>query len=337
MRHTRRQLPHTTQKKQLALWRRADDNLAPAHLGLSPVLPPCPFKHPPRWLFSQASSWPQAAAAPSPRQIADAIYTGGDIVTMNDPQPTAKRWRSRAARSSRSARAPISRSAPQRPDTRSSTSRGKTLLPGFLDAAQPLHQLAARGEPGQFYAPPAGPGKDVDSIVAELVKFRDATEDPEGEIISAYGYDENVMPDGRLLNRDDLDTRLPGQPGAGGPRLDARRGAQLRGAEEVRLLGGHQDAAGRRHRAQAGHQRALRPDHGDGLPADLRGAAQPTPAQEVEWSKAGQMLYAQAGMTTAHEGATHAGGPRADEACCRGRRQLIDVVAYPFITDLDRC
>ena len=43
------------------------------------------------------------------------------------------------------------------------------------------------------------------SIVAELVNDRDAKKVPKGEIIQAYGYDENVMPEGRLLNRDDLD------------------------------------------------------------------------------------------------------------------------------------
>ena len=32
----------------------------------------------------------------------------------------------------------------------------------------------------------------------------------------------------------------------------------------------------------------------------------PTRDQEIEWSRAGQMLYAQAGITTAQEGATHA-------------------------------
>jgi predicted amidohydrolase YtcJ len=32
----------------------------------------------------------------------------------------------------------------------------------------------------------------------------------------------------------------------------------------------------------------------------------PTKEQEVEWSKAGQELFAQHGVTTAHEGATHA-------------------------------
>ena len=30
-----------------------------------------------------------------------------------------------------------------------------------------------------------------------------------------------------------------------------------------------------------------------------------TAQQEIEWSQAGQMLYAEAGITTAHGGATH--------------------------------
>ena len=32
---------------------------------------------------------------------------------------------------------------------------------------------------------------------------------PKGAVIQAYGYDENVMPKGQLLNRDHLDKALP--------------------------------------------------------------------------------------------------------------------------------
>ncbi len=61
----------------------------------------------------------------------------------------------------------------------------------------------------------------------------------------------------------------------------------------------------------------------------------PTPAQEVEWSKAGQMLYAAAGITTAHEGASHAADIALMQRAAAGGATLIDVVAYPFILDLD--
>jgi predicted amidohydrolase YtcJ len=61
----------------------------------------------------------------------------------------------------------------------------------------------------------------------------------------------------------------------------------------------------------------------------------PTPAQEVAWSRAGQMLYAAAGITTAHEGATHAADVELIYRAAEGGANLIDLVAYPFILELD--
>jgi predicted amidohydrolase YtcJ len=62
---------------------------------------------------------------------------------------------------------------------------------------------------------------------------------------------------------------------------------------------------------------------------------QPSSEQEIAWSKAGQLLYAQHGITTAHEGATHAGDLDLMKRAAAGGATLIDVIAYPFITDLD--
>jgi predicted amidohydrolase YtcJ len=61
-----------------------------------------------------------------------------------------------------------------------------------------------------------------------------------------------------------------------------------------------------------------------------------TPAQEIEWTRAGQMLYAEAGITTAHEGATHFAQLEAIKRAADAGANLIDVVAVPFITDLER-
>ena len=61
----------------------------------------------------------------------------------------------------------------------------------------------------------------------------------------------------------------------------------------------------------------------------------PTTEQEVEWSKAGQMIYAAAGITTAQEGATHAADIAIMQRAAAGGATLIDVIAFPFILDLD--
>ena len=78
------------------------------------------------------------------------------------------------------------------------------------------------------------------------------------------------MPKGNLLNRDHLDKAFPDNPVIVGH--VSMHGGVLNSAraEEVRDLGRLQDAAGRRHRPEAGNPGALRADHGDGLPAGVR-------------------------------------------------------------------
>jgi hypothetical protein len=53
----------------------------------------------------------------------------------------------------------------------------------------------------KLYAPPSGPGKDVPGIIVELKKFAAERNIPKGEMIMGYGFDDTVMPDGRLVNR----------------------------------------------------------------------------------------------------------------------------------------
>jgi hypothetical protein len=61
-----------------------------------------------------------------------------------------------------------------------------------------------------------------------------------------------------------------------------------------------------------------------------------TAEQEVTLSKAGQMLYAEAGITTAHEGASHLPQIETIKRASEAGANIIDVVAYPFITDVDK-
>ena len=60
-----------------------------------------------------------------------------------------------------------------------------------------------------------------------------------------------------------------------------------------------------------------------------------TPEQEIERTKAGQRLYAEAGVTTAHEGASHLAQLRTMKRAAEAGANVIDLIAYPFITDVD--
>jgi hypothetical protein len=58
--------------------------------------------------------------------------------------------------------------------------------------------------------------------------------------------------------------------------------------------------------------------------------------QEIQWSRAGQMLYAQAGVTTAHDGATYLPQFQTIQRVSQAGGNIIDIVAFPFISEVDR-
>lgn len=279
---------------------------------------------------------PQASqVAPMQADTADTIYTGGDIVTVNDQQPSAEALAVKAGKIvAVGPRAEVEK-AYKGAGTQVVDLGGKALLPAFLDAHS--HYVSALTVANQVnvYAPPAGPGKDAASIVAELVKFRDTNKIAKGEVIQAYGYDENVMPKGQLLNRDDLDKALPDNPVLIGH--VSMHGAVLNSAALKKW-----DISAKT-KTPPGGVIVRKPGTQEpwGLIMEtaylpiFASLPQPTTAQEVEWSKAGQLLYARHGITTAHEGATHAGDLEVMKRAAAGGANLIDVIAYPFITDLE--
>ncbi|ORB98387.1 metal-dependent hydrolase [Mycobacterium persicum] len=266
---------------------------------------------------------------------ADAIYLNGDIVTIDDVQPTAEAV---AIKDGRIVAVGARDDVVQQhrgPRTRTVDLAGKTLLPGFIDPhSHYINSLTVANQVNVF-APPAGPGADVDAIVAELKNFRDARDIGEGEVIMGYGYDETVMPEGRTLHREDLDKDFPNNPVMVGH--VSLHGAVLNSAamEKYGISASTSTPPGGVIVRKDGS------DEPDGLVMEtaflpiFASLPKPTREQEVEWSIAGQMLYAAAGITTAHEGATHAADIAVMQRAAAGGATLIDIVAYPFILDLD--
>lgn len=265
---------------------------------------------------------------------ADTIYTGGEIVTIDDANPTAEAVGVKDGRILAVGGADIVEKF-RGPQTRDVDLDGKTLLPGFIDPHSHYINSISVANQVNVFAPPAGPGADVDAIVAELRKFRDARKIPEGEMIMAYGYDDTLMPGGRTLHREDLDVDFGNNPVLVGH--VSMHGAVLNSATMRKY-----DISAETETPHGGViVRKPGSNEPDGLVMEtaflpiFASLPAPTPTQEVEWSKAGQMLYAAAGITTAHEGATHAKDLALMQRAAAGGATLIDVVAYPFILDLD--
>ncbi|MGE5209328.1 MAG: amidohydrolase family protein [Alphaproteobacteria bacterium] len=214
--------------------------------------------------------------------------------------------------------------------------KGRALLPSFLDAHSHYSNSLLVANQCKLYPPPSGPGKDVPSIIAELKRYAGERKTPKGAMIMGYGYDDTVMPNDRLLNRDDLDEAFPDNP----VRVDhvSMHGAVMNSLALKKY--GFSAAS----KTPLGGVIVRKPGTEEPWGLIMETAFLPvmeksepmTAQQEIEWSRAGQLLYAEAGITTAQEGATHLAQVETIKRASEAGANIIDVISYPFITDVDK-
>lgn len=213
--------------------------------------------------------------------------------------------------------------------------KGQTLLPSFIDAHGHYISSLTVANQCNVYPPPNGPGNSPDAIVAALKKFAADKNVPKGEMIQAYGYDENMMPKDNQLNRDHLDAAFPDNPVIVGH--VSMHGAVL---NSVALKKFGYDA---NYVTPPGGVVVRKPGTKEPYGLIMETAylpvyaalPKPTEAQEAEWSKAGQLMYAASGITLAHEGASHIADIDVIKRVTDAGGNIIDVVVFPFMTDLD--
>ncbi|MFO1039960.1 MAG: amidohydrolase family protein [Geminicoccaceae bacterium] len=272
----------------------------------------------------------------SARDAADTVYFGGDILTMTGDAPGYVE--ALAVKNGKIVFAGPRDAATAMTD---GTSRlvdlgGKTLMPAFIDGHSHYINSLLVANQAKVYAPPSGPGKDVPSIIAEIKRFAAERAIPKGAMIMAYGYDDSVMPDGRLLNRDDLDAAFPDNP----VRVDhvSMHGAVMNSLalKKYGISAATETPPGGVIVRKPGTEEPWGLIMETAFLPVMEQAEPMTAAQEIEWSRAGQMLYAEAGITTAQEGATHLAQLQTIARASAAGANIIDVVAYPFITDLDK-
>ncbi|MCC7503021.1 MAG: amidohydrolase [Flavobacteriales bacterium] len=271
-----------------------------------------------------------------PSATADVIYFGGDILTMEGD--SAGYAEAVVVDSGRIVFVGTKREALklQGDSTVMHDLQGKTLLPGFLDAHSHFINSLLVANQCKLYAPPSGPAKDVPSIIAELKKYAADRKIPKGEMIMGYGYDDSVMPEGRLLNRDDLDAAFPDNP----VRIDhvSMHGGVLN-TLALKKYGISADT-----KTPPGGVIVRKPGTEEPWGLIMETAFLPvfersepmTAQQELDFTRAGQMLYAEAGITTAHEGATHLPQFQTMKRASDAGANIIDVVAYPFVTEVEK-
>jgi hypothetical protein len=267
---------------------------------------------------------------------ADSIYTGGDIVTLNDQQPTAEAVAVKAGKIIAVGKRKLIEAQFKSANTVIVDLAGQTLMPGFIDPHSHYYNSLLVANQAQVYAPPSGPGKDIDSIINTIKTFATDNKVAKGELIMAYGYDDTVMPNNRLLNRDDLDAAFPDNP----VRVDhvSMHGTVMNSLALKKY--GYDENTVTPPGGVIVRKEGTNEPYGlimESAFLQTLALSEPmTPAQEIAATKAGQMLYAENGITTAHEGATHLDQYQVIKRASDAGVNIIDLIAYPFITDVDK-
>jgi predicted amidohydrolase YtcJ len=282
---------------------------------------------------SIAVAWLAYTAALTHAQSpADAIYHGGDIVTIDDSNPAA------AAIAIRDGTIVAVGTEDDvfkfKGDvTKVIELKGKTLVPGFIDGHSHFINSLQVSRQANCFSPPAGPAKSIADIVAELRRAQEKYKVPKGEFIVGYGYDSNALTDNREMTAEDLDLHFPDNP-------VMVQHVSLHGAV-FNSIALKQFKITKDTPTPKGGVILRKP--GSNEPAGLvmetaflpifSNLPKPSETEMLDRFQAGQEIYAAAGITTAQEGATHAKDLELLQKAAAQKRLFIDVVALPFITE----
>lgn len=212
--------------------------------------------------------------------------------------------------------------------------QGRALLPGFVDPHSHFINALAMSTQVNVSAPPVGPCSTAEEIAAELRRAADDRGLKPGELFIGYGYDDTMMPADHLLTRDDLDPPFPDNPvlvihvSLHGAVLNSAAMAQFGISAQTETPAG--GVIVRREGSNEPQGLVMETAF---LPI-FASLPTPTPEEELKQIRSGQLIYAAAGVTTAQEGATHAAQIEVLQRGAEAGALFIDVVAYPFVTDM---
>lgn len=141
---------------------------------------------------------------PQTKPIADTIYHGGPIVTVDDANPSAE------AVAVAEGRIIAVGTETEVMEHRGEATEvvdlaGRTLTPGFVDGHAHFFGFGAQAVGANLLAPPDGEVETIDDLVAELQEFAAGPDVERTGWIFGMGYDDAVLTEGRHPTRDDLD------------------------------------------------------------------------------------------------------------------------------------
>ena len=266
---------------------------------------------------------------------AERIFRGGPIITVNPARPSAAAVAVAGGKIvAVGDEAEVMKLA--RPTTELVDLAGRTLVPGFVDGHSHFFCCVDVQVQALCASPPAGPCTSVADVIANLQKLKERRRIGPGQFVIGYGYDPDLLAEKRAPTRQELDKSFPDNP------------------VFVIHVSGHGAMLNSQALARYGVTAAT-PTPPGGVIGREPGSQEPTgllfetaflpifakvPApsadEQIALLAKGQQLYAEAGITTAQEGATTK--EQLDLLRIAADRGLleIDVVSLALFTEMDR-
>jgi predicted amidohydrolase YtcJ len=275
-----------------------------------------------------------AAATLPAAEPADRIIRGGPIVTVDPARPTAEAVA--IAGGKIVAVGTEAEVMPHRgPQTEVTDLAGKTLVPGFIDGHSHFFTCGDVQVQALCASPPAGPCQTVADVIGQLKKLRERRKLGPGKFVMGFGYDPELLAEKRAPTKQELDAAFPDNPvilvhvSGHGAMLNSKALAAYDVTAQTPTPPG--GVIGREPGSNEPNGLLFETAF---LPVFAR-VPGPTDDELVELITTGQELYLRAGITTAQEGATMK--HQMDLLRIIAGRGLLklDVVALPFVTDLD--
>ncbi|KUJ73588.1 amidohydrolase [Ruegeria profundi] len=147
-----------------------------------------------------------SAGSASAQDIADTIYTGGPILTINDEAPTAEAVAVKDGRIL-SVGTLTDVMAQQGDETEIFDLEGRTMVPGFIDSHGHVVFGGLQALSANLLAPPDGEVTDIESLQNTLLDWveENSAAVEEAGVIIGFGYDNAQLAEQRHPTREDLD------------------------------------------------------------------------------------------------------------------------------------
>lgn len=263
------------------------------------------------------------------QKIADRIWTGGPVVTVDAANTVTEGIAVRDGRilAVGSADAVMAHAGP---DTELVDLGGRTLIPGFIDAHSHIVQQSLKFSTVILDPHPIGDVKTIADIQAKLAERAETDGRGPGAWIFGWGYDDTGLAEQRHPTRHDLDAVSSDRPIVLMHISSHLLTANTKALEAAGIAADTTDPEGGVIRREADGATPNGVLEENAMAAMLAAVPPPSPERALQMLEVGARKYAEAGITTAQDGAAIPAFTALLEAAEAKGLLPIDVVTYAF-------